>query len=651
MFDLGSIFVRIKAKTEEFDKGLAEVKNGADTAGKNVEGLRSRTEKLGQGMLAMGAMGAAGLYAVKSGIDNAIGAANKFDAAMIGLSSIARAFGSDADKAKAAAQRLSDDGLMSVADSAVGLKNLLAAGFSLPEAISLMERFKDSAAFARQGSLSFGEAIKGATEGIKNGNSILVDNAGVTKNLSMMLEEAGYSAQDLMKASSDAGVRQAIYNGIIKETNAQVGDAALYADTYAGAQARAAAATEKTNKEIGKALQPVLQKLLDTVTPVIEKIGEFAKEHPKLVAAIGIGLAVFFGLFAIIGAIGAVVVVLVTAFGATAAIIVGAVVAAIAILVGAAVWVLLNWEKVTQFFSELPGKIGGFFSELWNTIVSWLGNVVSSSLELAGKALDAIVSFMAKLPGEAAYWFGFMIGTILRFFIELPGNLIGAAAAILSFIVDLFRSVRDNGVWWISNLINAVVDFFRNLPGRIAGFATAMWNTARSLSQTIYDAFIDAIKWLPDRMWEILTQVVNRIKDFAGKVLNAAKDLGGKIWQGFKDGLGIHSPSYLEKAMMAIQDRGETTMDAMKKQIGGLNSFATRARTIAGDMAVGGFDMSLQPSYASSFNPSVGGPVQPMTVVHVDMAGANITSPQVADEMGEAMGDAIIRKLGNTVRV
>jgi hypothetical protein len=41
-----------------------------------------------------------------------------------------------------------------------------------------MNRFKDSAAFGRQGALEFGQAIVGATEGIKNGNSALVDNAG-----------------------------------------------------------------------------------------------------------------------------------------------------------------------------------------------------------------------------------------------------------------------------------------------------------------------------------------------------------------------------------------------------------------------------------------------------------------------------------------
>ena len=34
-----------------------------------------------------------------------------------------------------------------------------------------------------------GEAVKSATDGIRNENSVLVDNAGVTKNLSVIWEE------------------------------------------------------------------------------------------------------------------------------------------------------------------------------------------------------------------------------------------------------------------------------------------------------------------------------------------------------------------------------------------------------------------------------------------------------------------------------
>lgn len=248
-------------------------------------------------------------------------AANKLQAALTGLSSVAKAFGSDADAAQEAARDLASDGLMTVADSATGLKNLLASGFSLPQAIQLMQRFKDSAAFGRQASLGFGEAIASATEGIKNGNSILVDNAGVTKNLSMMLTDAGFSAQDLSKATSNSSIRQAIFNGIIKETNAQVGDAAKLADSAAGKQAQMAAQTEVLYQNLGIALQPALLAFLQTVTPIIQRVSEWIQHNQGLASGIIIATGVLLTLSAAVGAFAPLIKtasVLVNVFGPTA---------------------------------------------------------------------------------------------------------------------------------------------------------------------------------------------------------------------------------------------------------------------------------------------------------------------------------------------
>ena len=201
------------------------------------------------------------LGAIAYGIKSVTQAATELVSALTGLASTAEAFGAGQKEAQIAAQALAEDGLMTVTDAATGLKNLLAAGFSLPEAITLMERFKDTAAFGRQSALSFGQAVASATEGIKNGNSILVDNAGVTKNLSIMLTEAGLSAQDLANASTDASVRQAIFNGIVKESAPMLGDAATYANSAAGEIARMQAETEKAQASIGLKLLPVTGKL------------------------------------------------------------------------------------------------------------------------------------------------------------------------------------------------------------------------------------------------------------------------------------------------------------------------------------------------------------------------------------------------------
>lgn len=221
-------------------------------------------------------------------MSQSVTAAGQLDSALIGLSSISDAYGQNTVKARKAAQELASDGLMPVTDAATGLKNLLATGFSLDQAVKLMRRFKDSAAFGRQSALSFGEAIASATEGIKNGNSVLVDNAGVTKNLSVMLTEAGYAAGDMSKAADDAGVRQAIFNGIMRETNAQVGDAAKYSENAAGQQQKWSAQTLELQQRIGTALQPALIGLLTAVTPMIEAIAGWVEKNPELAAGIGI---------------------------------------------------------------------------------------------------------------------------------------------------------------------------------------------------------------------------------------------------------------------------------------------------------------------------------------------------------------------------
>jgi hypothetical protein len=126
----------------------------------------------------------------------------------------------------------------------------------------------------------------------------------VTKNLSVILEEAGYSAQDLMRATTDAGVRQALYNGILKETQHQVGDASRLTETFAGKQAAASAQTEIMKAKIGEALQPVLLDFLRTITPIIQAVATFAERHQTLTTVIILGTTALLGIVAALAAVG-----------------------------------------------------------------------------------------------------------------------------------------------------------------------------------------------------------------------------------------------------------------------------------------------------------------------------------------------------------
>ncbi|MFD4554407.1 hypothetical protein ACFWP5_08765 [Streptomyces sp. NPDC058469] len=256
-----------------------------DNASRAIKGVADSLNALAASAIAQQA-----LSGLKNEFDQTIEASNKIQNSLIGVTSVANAFGANAGVARDAAKSLATDGLMSVDDAATSLKNLLSSGFSMPEAIALVNRFKDTAAFGRQSALGFGQAIEGATEGIKNGNSILSDNAGMTKNLSVILQEAGYSAQDLSKATTDSSIRQALYNGIIRETAPQLGDAARLASTYSGEQSKLSTVIFNTQAKMGDMLKMGLGPLLGGMTQWIQN-----NQETVISMAGAIGTVVAFG--------------------------------------------------------------------------------------------------------------------------------------------------------------------------------------------------------------------------------------------------------------------------------------------------------------------------------------------------------------------
>ena len=296
-------------------KTLEILINAKDEASQTLKRVNSTLGDVGEAMKKAQLASAAFAVALGVGAKSVINASSEYQKSMIGLSTVAKAFNIDSESAKNAAQSLADDGLMSVKEAADGLKNLLATGFSLPEAINLMNGFKDSAAFNRQGMLGFGESIVGATQGLKNQNSIMVDNAGITKNLSIILKEAGLSVGDLGLITSDASVRQGLYNGILKETAIFSGDAKRSTETYQGKVAELETAVFKLKVKIGDELLPIVTRLIEEgLLPLIEKTGkavDFMKQHKEIVIVLA-GMIVGALIPAVWGAVAAFAALLVT---------------------------------------------------------------------------------------------------------------------------------------------------------------------------------------------------------------------------------------------------------------------------------------------------------------------------------------------------
>lgn len=321
-------------------QGLAAAAQAAAALGKSAEASAPEVEILSSGLTGIGAAaGPAGLavlavaanfaiFAKAIGIagdalvafggfaKQAIEASEKLRSATLGLESVAKFNGIDPAAAIESVKNLDlvRGGLISVGEASKALQNLLAAGFSLDQSITLIERLGDKAAFSRQQGLDFGEAIVKTTAGIKQGNSILADGAGVTENLGTMLKRAGLQASQLSEITDNAAVRQAIFAGFVRGTADALGNAGKFADSYTGQLAKLSAGSTKVDEKFGDLFKANvgLSEVLNLGSKALDLINQNFETYTKalsLFAPVLSGVTALItpfvgGLFSISGAVG-----------------------------------------------------------------------------------------------------------------------------------------------------------------------------------------------------------------------------------------------------------------------------------------------------------------------------------------------------------
>lgn len=274
---VGSVSVDLTLNDSNYDKDLNNKIKSSESAFSNS------FKKIG-GYIA-------GAFAVKQVIDftkTCISSASKVQSAFTGLNSIVQGTGNSFSQAQDFIKKYTNDGLVSIEETATAYKNLLSRGYNTEQIENTLTRLKDSAAFGRQASYDLGEAVVTATEGLKNENSILVDNAGVTKNVAKMWDEyaksIGKSTNDLTQAEKI----QAEYNGIMDETRFQVGDAAAYTKTFSGQIQQLKFNFNQMTVAIGKVVAPIAQLFIPIINSAISAITRLFEKMQVLLGVFGL---------------------------------------------------------------------------------------------------------------------------------------------------------------------------------------------------------------------------------------------------------------------------------------------------------------------------------------------------------------------------
>lgn len=275
--NVGSVFFNINTNRGAFSK---EIKSAA---GQAQSVFSSAMGKVGK------AIGVAfSAAAVVSFGKKCVEVASETQSAWMGLSSILNGQKKSFSEANRFIQDYISDGLVPLNNAVTAYKNLAARGYSTEQIEKTMTALKDAAAFGRQASYSYGDAISTAAEGLKNENSILVDNAGVTKNVAKMWEDYAKSIGTTTNALTQQQKIEAEVNGIMEETKWQTGDAAKYATTFAGRVAKLSATFTSLKTEIGNVIIPILNLFIPAIQTALDALLKFLGLLKTAMASIGL---------------------------------------------------------------------------------------------------------------------------------------------------------------------------------------------------------------------------------------------------------------------------------------------------------------------------------------------------------------------------
>lgn len=250
---------------------------GTKNLGSTMSGLTKTIKAVGVAI--------AGSFVVK-GIKSTIDAAEELQNAMTGLKSIMDGQGKSFSNAQRFIEEYTADGLIPANNAITAYKNLALRGYDTSQIEAVMTALKDSATYGRQSAYNLGEAVQSASEGLKNENSILVDNAGVTKNVAKMWDEYAKSIGKSSVNLTQQEKIQAEVNGILEETKFQTGDAATYANSYSGQIARLNQQWLTFKQNVGSAFMTLAQAVLPVINTIMAALVRLSNVFKNLITAI-----------------------------------------------------------------------------------------------------------------------------------------------------------------------------------------------------------------------------------------------------------------------------------------------------------------------------------------------------------------------------
>lgn len=183
---IGQLVIDLKIKTEALEKGMENAKKKLQELELQNEQVKSSNQELDVNFIAVTTSIVGSLHKVLSVLKESVDEYNSYKQAMSSLSDVAEYTGNNFDDMSQMMQKYSN--YMNKGDLAATIKNFSLMNMTMEQTDQMLQALINSAIKNRNANYTVSEAVKVASDGYKQGLSTLSDSAGVTENLSVMLD-------------------------------------------------------------------------------------------------------------------------------------------------------------------------------------------------------------------------------------------------------------------------------------------------------------------------------------------------------------------------------------------------------------------------------------------------------------------------------
>lgn len=227
-----------------------------------------------------------------------------------------------------------------------------------------------------------------------------------------------------------------------------------------------------------------------------------------------------------------------------------------------AVETIANWYTATiDWFKKLPGRVAAFFTNMYNAAMDWLTKFSVQAVIKAQAIYNGISNWIQKLPGRVTTYFTNIYNRAVEWMGRTSGKVVAQAIQLANGMARWWQGLPDRVAGWFTRVYNSVVRWMGNTVDSAIDGAADMAN-----------GIADWVSNIPSAVSGAFQEVYNTVIGWVSSGYQAALDFGSGLWDGFRDGMGIHSPSYIEEAMFKVVD----TMDAETAK------FRTQVRDLQG---------------------------------------------------------------------